>query len=298
MNGDGAEPGPVIGPRPELPPGPPVPDDRIYGDSLEQAEGNRRHGTYRPPAPTPPPRPPRRRSGGPLNRRRRWVPMVVVLGFLIVGMNQGPRSGTAEAHSTVRHPVSAVRVQTSSGEVTVSAGADDDTVELTREVSRDDGAGVSGGAETWEGNTLVLIPTGGCSSPSADCSGDYTLQVPEGTRVTIETGSGDVQLEGRLGAVDVRTGSGDLEMDDLASTAVKARTGSGDVDVSMAGAPDALTLTTGSGEVKVRLPGQDSYAVDETTGSGKREVTVRKDVDSAHRVRVETGSGDIEIKPR
>lgn len=55
MSSDAAEPGPVIGPRPELPPRPPVPDDRIHGDSLPEAGGGGSTSVHWPPAPTPPP---------------------------------------------------------------------------------------------------------------------------------------------------------------------------------------------------------------------------------------------------
>lgn len=296
MSSDAAEPGSVIGPRPELPPRPPVPDDRIHGDSLPEAGGGGSTSGHWPPAPTPPPRPRsrrgRRESRG---RRRRWVPIVVVAGLAIIGLNRGWPSGTVEVHSALTHSVTAIEIKNDSGDVTVTTGARAGSVELTRRLPRGRASSASGAIETWNGDTLVLGSGADCAS---SCSTDYTVQVPEGTRVTIDTGSGDVQLTGRLGAINAKTGSGDLQLDDLASTAVTATTGSGDVDLSMVAAPDALTVKTGSGDVKAKLPDEATYAVASNTGSGDTHVGVKTSPASGHKVQVNTGSGDIEVEQR
>lgn len=223
------------------------------------------------------------------------MPIAVVAGLAIVGLNRGWPSGTVEVHSALTHSVTAIEIKNDSGDVTVTTGARAGSVELTRRLPRSRASTASGAIETWNGDTLVLGSGADCAS---SCSTDYTVQVPEGTRVTVDTGSGSVQLTGRLGVINAKTGSGNLELDDLASTAVTAGTGSGGVDLSMVAAPDVLTLKTGSGDVKVKLPDEATYAVDVTSGSGDPKVKVRTDPESSHKIRVETGSGDIKVERR
>lgn len=213
-------------------------------------------------------------------------------------MNQGRSERSVEVPTSIEHAITAIQITIGTGDVKVSTGARSGTLELTRRLPR--GLASSGYAadQRWDGTTLVLTPEANCASSRAGCSIDYGLEVPEGTRVTVETGSGDIELEGRLGVIAAKAGSGDVELDDLRSTSVSASTGSGDIDVSLKSAPDTLTLKAGSGDVDAKLPGEATYDVVNNTGSGDEEVTVDRSADSVHKVRVDTGSGDIQIEPR
>jgi len=60
-------------------------------------------------------------------------------------------------------------------------------------------------------------------------SDDFTVRVPIGTDIVVGSESGDVTLDGELGAVSVTTKSADLRADDVAS--IDARTVSGRLKV-------------------------------------------------------------------
>lgn len=296
------EPATGFGRRPELPPRPPVPDDRIHGDTLDAGVEQRRGTegtTAAPPArmtPGPAPAAPseqeaRLRTG---RRRRRWVVFGVGAALLVAGLNVGRAAGSVEQHTTLSHPVAGIRVSSGAGDVEVSGGAPAGTVELTRRVPRGSDTSITDG-QSWEGETLVVDSVAGCGALGFGCSVDYELRVPDGTRVTIDTRSGDLQLGGSLGPVDVEAGSGDIEAKRLRSMTLAARSGSGDIDLALARAPSQLTVRTGSGDVDVTVPSGDTYAVDVQTGSGDEDVTVKTDHSSSRTVQIETGSGDIEF---
>lgn len=224
--------------------------------------------------------------------------MVAIVGLAVVGMNQGRSARSVDVPTNIDHAITAVQIKSGTGDVKVSTGARAGTLQLTRRLPRDLASSGYAADQRWDGNTLVLTPEASCGSSKAGCSIDYSLEVPDGTRITVDTGSGDVKLEGTLGVIAAKTGSGDVELDDLRSTSVSASTGSGDIDLSLKSAPDSLTLRAGSGDVKVRMPREATYDVTTNTGSGDDEVTVDTSSDSVHKVRVDTGSGDIELAPR
>lgn len=299
---DDHEPAAVIGPRPELPPRPPVPDDRIHGDTLPAPAEPRWPGpdgtaaapsspssSPSPSSPSPShPSPFRKRRG-----RRRWAVLGVAAVVVVGGLNVGRGVGSVEQYTKVSHAVTGIRVNDDAGDVEVVGGAAAGTVEVTRRVSR--GSDPSSTGETWEGSTLVVDANPGCGPLVFGCSVDYTVRVPDGTTVTIDTGSGDLKLGGTLGAVDVKSGSGDIKAKDLRSTTVAARTGSGDIDLGLSQAPNQLTVRTGSGDIDVEVPAADTYAVGAETGSGDEHVTVKTDPTSPRKVQFATGSGDVKF---
>ncbi len=292
---------PVFGPRPELPPRPPVSDDRIHGDTLDaNAERQRQSAegvgaSPGPPLPSPPSSMrPSMRSSFSRRGRRRWVVLGVGAALLLGGLNVGRGVGSVKEHTRVTHAVTGIQVNSDAGDVEVSGGAPVGTVELTRQVPRGTDSSSKAG-ESWEGGTLVIDSDPGCGPLVFGCSVDYTIRVPDGTTVAIDTGSGDLTLGGRLGAVDVKSGSGDIKAEQLQSTTLAIRTGSGDIDLGLSQAPTALTVKTGSGDVDINVPADDTYAVNVQRGSGDEHVTVKTDPTNPRKVRIETGSGDVEF---
>jgi DUF4097 and DUF4098 domain-containing protein YvlB len=155
-----------------------------------------------------------------------------------------------------------------------------------------DGIDVEGGrTETADGEIVVK---GG--------SDDCTVRVPSGTDVVVGTNSGDVTLDGLLGAVSVTTVSASVDAEDVAS--IDARTISGRLRVEES--RGAVRLKTKSalvhvgraaGEVRIaNLSGrieveeaQASVAVKTVSGSVKLHVTGREPV------KAESVSGSITI---
>jgi DUF4097 and DUF4098 domain-containing protein YvlB len=112
---------------------------------------------------------------------------------------------------------------------------------------------------------------------------DYEITVPENTTVRAHTGSGDQNVEGLKGNVELESGSGDMKLARLRGE-MHFQTGSGNVSGRELAGP--LRAKAGSGDIVIEetSPGD----VDIRTGSGN--ITV-KGIDGAFRA--EAGSGDI-----
>lgn len=241
-----------------------------------------------PPTATPDPVPSRTR---PSRRPRRIA--IFAAGALVaagagtaVALSGGHR---VEQRETLAHPITALTVDGTGGDVTVRSGATTGTVEVVRRgpAPRNDGA--LPGATTWDGaSTLVLRP---------DCSGgcdvDYQVTVPDGVAVTVHTGSGDIELNGTLGTISLQTGSGDIDAD-VSSDTVTLHTGNGDADLRLRDAPDQVTASSGSGDIDIRVPKGETYQVTHDTGSGDVDLNVQQG-QSDHVIQVRTGSGDISV---
>ncbi|MFC6084656.1 DUF4097 family beta strand repeat-containing protein [Sphaerisporangium aureirubrum] len=147
-------------------------------------------------------------------------------------------------------------------------------------------------AHPVDGGTLRLSYE--CKGDDWACGVDYRVEVPEGMRVRVKTGSGDITLRAIGGDLDAFTGSGEIDANQLAGKRAIAETGSGDVELRFAGVPDDVQVSTGSGTGVVRVP-SGSYQVTANTGSGDRTVDVSTDDVSPHRIVVKTGSGDAKV---
>jgi hypothetical protein len=155
---------------------------------------------------------------------------------------------------------------------------------------------------------------------------DYEITVPPDTAVRSHSGSGDQNIEGTHGNVDVQTGSGDVKLRSIKgeirlqtgsgdvraheiSGAVKGGTGSGDIEVEETGSGD-VDLHAGSGNITVRgiqggfhgetgsgditAEGTQSGAWDIHTGSGN--VRVRVPSNAAFDADIATSSGSIDVE--
>ena len=109
------------------------------------------------------------------------------------------------------------------------------------------------------------------------------VTTPPGADVTVVTASADVDLHGRLAAVDVTTASGDVAVAEAAR--LETRTASGDVRLTAVTGP--ATVRTASGDVRTERAGGP---VEVRTASGDVAVA-----DAATDVRVSTASGDVTI---
>jgi len=112
---------------------------------------------------------------------------------------------------------------------------------------------------------------------------DYDISVPADTTVRTHSGSGDQEIRGTHGNVDVETGSGDVRLDSLTGE-IHVQTGSGDVRAREISG--AVRGGTGSGDVEVEETGPGD--IDLHTGSGG--ITARGVQGGFH---AQTGSGDI-----
>lgn len=154
---------------------------------------------------------------------------------------------------------------------------------------------------------------------------DYEITVPAETTIRSHTGSGDQQIEGTHGNVDLQAGSGDIKLTNLTgeirlqtgsgdvrahqiSGAVHGGAGSGDIEIEEGG-PGDIDLRTGSGNIKVRgiqgafrgeagsgditAEGTQSGTWEIRTGSGG--VDVRLPANAAFDADLVTSSGTIDV---
>lgn len=117
---------------------------------------------------------------------------------------------------------------------------------------------------------------------------DLYVMVPEDSRVTATGVSADITVEGVEGALRIQTVSGEIDVE-VFEEDVEAKTVSGDFEVRGHDKPALLTLTTVSGDGRVRdIRGE--LVVQSVTGS--------LDIDSAEleRARLRTTNGDIKLR--
>jgi hypothetical protein len=268
-----------------------------------------------PPAPPPPQTP--HRTDPALRRLLTALAAIFALGGVLSGalfLLELLSRDVETVHTTYRRAQS-VRLDTGSGDVSVVQGARGTPVRVTARITRS--------FHTPERidrvRAGVLTLGGNCRGWLGDCGVDYDVTVPPGTRVDADVGSGDVRLVGlRTGRpIVVRGGSGDLELRDVSAPAidlhvgsgniaadlrrsplVTVELGSGDLALALAGTPERVRASTGSGEVEVTVPAAPSFRIDTATGSG--DVTVDEalvhDDRSARLLSVSTGSGDVDLR--
>ncbi|MFJ8731950.1 DUF4097 family beta strand repeat-containing protein [Streptomyces bauhiniae] len=127
-----------------------------------------------------------------------------------------------------------------------------------------------------------------------DCGVNYTVSVPPGTTLTLDTEGGNITVREVNGAMKARTGGGNVRVTDTAPKTLSARTDGGNIEASLKKPPSVLTAETGGGNVKVTLP-RTPYAVDATTSGGRNTISVPTDPASPHHVTIRTGGGNIDV---
>ena len=100
-------------------------------------------------------------------------------------------------------------------------------------------------------------------------SGDLELQ-GTCTDLIAETKSGDLSLKGQVENAQLKTASGDISLEGLVS-GFHAKTMSGDVEVETSALPQAMELSSKSGECEARIPDAGPFSVRLKTISGELE---------------------------
>ncbi|MEU4287527.1 DUF4097 family beta strand repeat-containing protein [Kribbella sp. NPDC026596] len=136
--------------------------------------------------------------------------------------------------------------------------------------------------DTYSVNDGVLKLDADCGW---QCSADFVVTVPRGTKVTGENGSGDLSITGVSG-VDAKSRSGKIELDDVTGD-VKLDLTSGDVEIG--DLTGKLDVKANSGDIKAS--GLKGGPVKVETSSG--DIKLR--LDEANDVRAKGTSGDIEV---
>ena len=143
-------------------------------------------------------------------------------------------------------------------------------------------------------------------------SGDVVLSDMSGDLFDADTGSGSVEATGvQVERFRFDAGSGDLRVSNLVAPKGLVDTGSGDANLEYTGGTiDDLSIDTGSGDARLTLPPSVDARISIETGTGDADIeradavferrdegeTVVRFGQGQGRVRIDTGSGDVEIR--
>ena len=211
----------------------------------------------------------------------------ILFGAVALSFGCAGTSDLVTAEADVRRLV----VQTDSGAVRVAAG-DVDSVEIAYTTA------TLGGREPHvdvRRTGDVQRASYACPDRIGVCRVDFEIRVPRNRPidVAIGTDSGDVELVGLQGELEVTTDSGSIDGFALTSALVSAETDSGDVALGFLEAPEQISLASDSGDLEVLVP-RGAVGVRATTESGT--VTFagieRREGDQ---LVATTGSGDIHV---
>lgn len=146
-----------------------------------------------------------------------------------------------------------------------------------------------------DGGVLYLTAT--CPSGGARrCWVDYTVTVEDSVDLTIETGAGDIVVDGNTRSVEASTEAGNVRASGLAGSAT-ASSEAGNVSLAFVSSPGHAEATSSAGDVTVRVPADVGYQVDARTGLGERAVEVPTSSGSQWFIRARTEVGDVSVLP-
>jgi len=136
---------------------------------------------------------------------------------------------------------------------------------------------------------------------------DVELMVPPDARLRVDTGAGNVEVEGVVGEIEAHTGAGNIEVEGGAGP-VNLDSGAG--EVAYTGSPEGgCVFSTGAGNVTLRMPAALDAEVELHTGIGTIELDgfdvagevsdteVDGVIGSGERATIEarTGAGDVDL---
>lgn len=215
---------------------------------------------------------------------------------------------------TSSHAISKVRINAAGGMVEVDGGSTGGTVTARQDIGWITSKPIV--KYSWDKDTLVVAVScsGGALLGSLNCQADVRLQVPAGTAVDAEAGSGPVVVNGVSGAVNLRSHSGPLTLSDvsgpvtlrsdsgpiegdgLRSATVAVHSSSGPQSLNFASAPQSVAADSDSGPIDIALPRNTHYQA--TAGSKSGPASVDNSLDdpsSTGTVRATSSSGPVDI---
>lgn len=208
-----------------------------------------------------------------------------------------------ETDAQIRNLVGLVSATGLSGAITIQVNSADVRLERLKGKIRIEGSSGDIQAQDVEGTWS-----------SEFSSGDIVLDGFHGDSATFHTSSGDVRVRTMdVGRLDLRSSSGDFKIQDCDAGQISAHTGSGDVLFESRGRRLAdVRMTTGSGDVVLRLPRDASFEAKANLSSGDMHVGFDDGTATTHhgdlvayrrgsggaKIDVETGSGNFSIEPR
>lgn len=253
-----------------------------------------------PPRPSDPPRvPPRWKPGRrtALLAGASAVALVVVLALTLDGGHGGHGGGFGDAPGRGAFRAADVGTVVLDGvSGTVRVTADNDAREVTGSFHRPDGRAAALRGSTSDGGVLTLNCPDDEGRPQP-CAGALTLVLPAHTGLRIRQTSGEAEIVGLAGDVDLDASSIRLTTRDLRPAHAAVTVVSGSADLGFSAAPADLDVHATSASVAVRLPTtRDGYAVTTAGASADVQVGVTRDPAAAHHVALTVTSGSLSVQ--
>lgn len=173
--------------------------------------------------------------------------------------------------------------------------------------------------QTRRNGVLTLESTCGPERLVVKCEADLRIAVPRGVRITVDAGSGDIDLRNTdVRSVHAESDSGDIELDlrgrqtlvfassdsgdiDLIARSVRAvdaQTDSGDVTADVGGLPRRVVARSNSGDVAVAVP-RGTYRIRAVAQSGDARVSgLGRNNRALQSVHARTDDGDVTVRAR
>lgn len=223
--------------------------------------------------------------------RFRWGPWMVLGGVLVVilvVLTAVSVLGNVVSHQSERADsygvASELRLSNDTGGRIQVSSAEGEQIVVERTLR---GGPLSEPRESVEESGDRLDIETRCSGPLffSRCSVEYAIRVPEGVFLTLETVSGDVQVQDLNGNLAVTTTSGSIEVFDHEGE-VRAETTSGDMELSEV--TGSITAQSTSGSIDASGEGE---LLEVSTTSGDIVAAGFR----AQQVRTESVSGDLEF---
>jgi hypothetical protein len=166
-----------------------------------------------------------------------------------------------------------VTVQLTDGNITIVSGSPG-RVAVTRNLVW------SGGEpsvdEQWNGHALTIrqdCPTGW----NETCEMNYTVAVPPGVALALQTDSGDIAT------------------DDSQAPQTHASSDSGDIALDFAAPPDSVYANSSSGDVTIKVPPGGTYAIDDQSANGDAVINVQHNPAAPRSITAISDDGNITV---
>ncbi|MET8683139.1 DUF4097 family beta strand repeat-containing protein [Streptomyces sp. NPDC004732] len=214
---------------------------------------------------------------------------VTLAGAVLTACDSETNESTS--HYQVDEKVTSLRIRTNGGNTEVVA-TDGPAVRVTEKFRYKDKKPHTEHV-TRDGELSLNAPD--CNRTGSDvCGVDYTVEVPRGIALTVDSGGGNITTRGLAGTMEAQSDGGNVRIRGAAMKKLSARTGGGNLDVSFAAPPERTETESEGGNVTVRLP-KASYTVDAKTDGGNRKVDVTNAPTSPHKVTVRTSGGNATV---
>jgi len=134
-----------------------------------------------------------------------------------------------------------------------------------------------------------------CGDGCYDLDGRAVVYAPPDVGGKVDTGSGNIRVEGSSGGLFLESGDGSILGLDLGSPRLAAVADRGRVALAYASCPTALDVDVGRGDIEIELPA-GAYDIDAYSGKGSVElVSVSADPSSRVELHLVAHDGDVRV---